>query len=223
MTPGWRRASPRSSSTSRRWRRSTCAAAGPARARARCSQLDSTVEAVDAIALSGGSALGLDAARRRAGLAGRARPRIQNPRGRDPDRARRDLLRSAERRRQGLGPVSALSRSRLCRGRCGLRRVRPRKRRRRHGRHHGQFQGRHRLGFGRDRRWRHGCRARGRQCRRQRDRRRRSVVLGGAVRDRRRIWPSWPAGVVHAGHARRAAERRACRRRLRKTPRWSWS
>ena len=36
------------------------------------------------------------------------------------------------------------------------------------------------------------------QCGRQRDRRRRSVVLGGAVRDRRRIWPSWPAGVVHA-------------------------
>ena len=61
-TRGWPRASPRSFSTRPRLPRSTSAAAAPARARDALLQLASTVEAVDAIALSGGSALGLDAA-----------------------------------------------------------------------------------------------------------------------------------------------------------------
>ena len=80
---------------------------------------ESTVEAIDGIALSGGSAFGLDAARRRAGLACRTGPRLSDPRGGRSDRAGRDLLRSAQRRQQGMGPLPALSRSRLCRGACG--------------------------------------------------------------------------------------------------------
>ena len=57
-----------------------------------------------------------------------------------------------------------------------------RQRRRRHRRDHRQLQGRHRLGLGADRRGPCRRRARGGQCRRQRDHRRRPVVLGGAVR-----------------------------------------
>ena len=69
-------ASPRSCSTSRRSPRSTCAAARRARARPTCSSRTATVERIDAIVLSGGSAFGLDAAVRRAGLAARAGPRL---------------------------------------------------------------------------------------------------------------------------------------------------
>ena len=148
---------------------------------------EATVEAIDAITLSGGSALGLDAARRRAGLARRTGPRPAHPRSGDPDRARRDLLRSAERRQQGLGTLPALSRSRLCRRLRGRHRFRARQRRRRAWRHHRQFQGRPWLGLRANRRRRHGGGARGGQCRRQRHGRRRAVVLGGAVRGRRRI------------------------------------
>ena len=47
--------------SSRRWRRSTCAAAVPAPARARCSTSPIPWSAIDAIALGGGSAFGLEA------------------------------------------------------------------------------------------------------------------------------------------------------------------
>ena len=86
--------------------------------------------------------------RRRAGLAARAGPRLchrQRPRA---DRAGRDPVRPAQRRRQGLGPLSALSRSWL-RGRRECRRgVRARHCRRGLRRHHRQPQGRARLGLG---------------------------------------------------------------------------
>ena len=72
-----------------------------------------TVERIDAIVLSGGSAFGLDAAVRRAGLAARAGPRLCDWRHPRADRVRRDAVRPAQRRRQELGPLSALSRSRL--------------------------------------------------------------------------------------------------------------
>ena len=88
---------------------------GPGTRDERAARPENTVEAIDAIALSGGSALGLDAAGGvQAWLAEQGRG--LNPRGGHSDRPRRDLLRSAQRRRQGLGTLSALSRSRLCRG-----------------------------------------------------------------------------------------------------------
>ncbi len=80
-----------------------------------------SVETVNAIVLSGGSAFGLDAASgvqaalRETGVGFR---RARQPR---PDRAGRDPVRPAQWRRQGLGPLSALSRARL-RGRCRPRR-----------------------------------------------------------------------------------------------------
>ena len=50
---------------------------------------------------------------RRAGLAARAGPRLCGARGARADRAGRDPVRPAQRRRQELGPLSALSRARL--------------------------------------------------------------------------------------------------------------
>jgi len=44
------------------WRVRTCAAAAPARARPLCSIRGQTIEGIDAIVLSGGSAFGLDSA-----------------------------------------------------------------------------------------------------------------------------------------------------------------
>ena len=72
-----------------------------------------SVEAVNAIVLSGGSAFGLDAASgvqaalREMGIGFEVR---RPPRA---DRAGCDRFRSAQRRRQGLGPLSALSRTRI--------------------------------------------------------------------------------------------------------------
>ena len=90
-----------------------------------------------------------------------------------------------QRRRQGLGPLSALSRSRLR----GSRQCRPRLRAR-YGRRRAwcqdrQPQGRARLGVGHDARRRD--RRRDRRCQRawQRDHRRRPAFLGSAVRARR--------------------------------------
>ena len=127
-----------------------------------------TVEGIDAITLSGGSAFGLDAASGvQAWLQG-ARPRLRRARGAGADRAGGDFVRPSRRRRQELGPLSALSRTRLCR-RCRSRhRFRARQRRRRHRRDNGQLQGRHRFGFGADCRRLHCRRTRRRQCRRQR-------------------------------------------------------
>ncbi len=161
---------------------------------------------------------------RRTGLACRTGPRFENPRGGHSDRSGRDLLRSAQRRQQGMGTLPALSRSRLRRSVCGEQRFRTGQRRRRPRRDDRQFQGRARLRVGADRRRRHRRGARGRQRRRQRDRRRRAMVLGGAVRTEQRIWRTRTAAFVHAGYAAARGSRAVRKRRLRKTPRWwSWS
>ena len=104
--------------------------AGHARDR-RCSTRRSTVERIDAIVLSGGSAFGLDAAARRAGVAARAGPRLCRRRRARADRAGRDPVRPAQRRRQELGPLSALSRARLRAAAAAARTIRARQRRRR--------------------------------------------------------------------------------------------
>ena len=98
--------------------------------------LANTVEQIDAIALAGGSAFGLEAgggvqawlAEQGRGFAVRGAliPIV-------PGAIVFDLL---ERRQQGLGTFCALPRSRLRRGRRGRHRVRARQRRRRARRHH---------------------------------------------------------------------------------------
>ena len=78
---------------------------------------EQTVERVDAIVLSGGSAFGLDAPGGvQAWLREQGRGFAVGPVAR-ADRAGRDPVRPAQRRRQGLGPLSALPRARLCGGR----------------------------------------------------------------------------------------------------------
>ena len=133
--------------------------------------------------------LGLRARRRgrRAGLSAQHRPRLCGRKRAGAAGAGGDPVRSPQRRRQGVGPLPALSRARLCGGRGGAHRLRARQRRRRARRHHGQLQGRHRLGLGEDRRRLHRGGARRGQRRRWRGGRRRPVVLGGAFRARRRI------------------------------------
>ncbi len=185
-----------------------CAAAVPAPARARCSISPTPWKRIDAIALSRRLGVRAGGRRRRAGLARRTGPRLCGARSGDSDRARRDLFRSAQWRRQEMGPLRALPRSRLCRGRGRRDRFRARQRRRRARRHHREFQGRARLGVGGDARRRQGRGARRGQCGRQRHGRRRAVVLGRAVRDRRRIWRARIAAVVHAGHADDASQGR---------------
>ena len=106
----------------RRSPRSTCAAA--ARASRDTALLDpvNTVERIDAIALSGGSAFGLDAGGGvQAWLAEQGRG-FRSATRVIPIVPGAILFRPAERRRQELGPLRALSRPRLCRGRCGRRR-----------------------------------------------------------------------------------------------------
>src|SRR6202042_306377 len=66
-----------------------------------------TVEGIDAIVLSGGPAFG---------LAARARPRLCRAYRAGADRAGGGAVRPAQRRRQGLGPVSPVSRAWLCGG-----------------------------------------------------------------------------------------------------------
>ncbi len=171
----------------RRWPRSMCAAAVPAPARARCSISPTPSERIDAIALVGGSAFGLEAgggvqawlAEQGRGFAvrGAVIPIV-------PGAICFDLLNGGD---KNWGRFRALPRSRLRRGGGRRNRFRARQRRRRTWRHHREFQGRARLGLGGDARWRHGRCDRGGQCGRQRDRRRRAVVLGRAVRNRRRI------------------------------------
>ena len=107
-----------------------------------------TVEGIDAIAFSGGSAFGLDAASGvQAWLKEQGRGFAVRSRA-GADRAGGDPVRPHQRRRQGVGPLSALSRARLCGGRGGRRRLRARQRRRRHRRDDGQLQGRDRLRLG---------------------------------------------------------------------------
>ena len=90
-----------------------CAAAGPGTRESTLLDLANTVEQIDAIALAGGSAFGLEAgAGIQAWLAEQGRG--FNVRGAThPHRARRHHFRSAERRRQAMGPLRAVSRTRL--------------------------------------------------------------------------------------------------------------
>ena len=188
-----------------------------------------TVERIDAIALSGGSAFGLDAGVRRAGLAARAGPRLCDRRRARADRAGRDPVRSAQRRRQELGPLSALSRSRLRgRGRGAAHDFRARQRRRRAS---ARPPSTSRAASARPRRMtrdgHHDRRARRRQCRRQRhrsasgphfwaapfERTRNSAAAACRRRCRRR------AGVPHQGRRAREHHPRAGRDRRRRSPR----
>ncbi len=73
-----------------------------------------TVERIDAITLAGGSAFGLDAASGvQAWLREQGRGFVVRE-ARCADRAGRDPVRSPERRRQEVGPLSALPRAWLC-------------------------------------------------------------------------------------------------------------
>ena len=178
-----------------------------------------TVEGIDAIVLSGGSAFGLDAA---SGVQAWLREQgrgFQVREARVADRAGRDPVRSAHGRRQELGPLSALSRARLRGGEKRGRRFRARQRRRRARRHHRQPQGRHRLGLGADARRADGRRHRGGERRRQRHRRRRPAFLGGAVRAEQGIRRARLAAIVFPPMRWRCAAKAGRAR----TRRWRWS
>jgi len=103
-----------------------------------------TVERVDAIILSGGSTFGLDAG-------GGAQAALRETGRGFLLGAVRDHLRSGQWRGQGLGPVSAVPRPRVCgiAGRGGGN-VRARHGRRGHRRHHGDSEGWPRFGEWRD-------------------------------------------------------------------------
>ena len=170
-----------------------------------------TVERIDAIALAGGSAFGLDAASGvMAWLAEQGRG-YRDAHGARADRAGRDPVRPAQRRRQGLGPLSRPIASSATRrppppattftlGTAGAG----------FGATTANFKG----GLGsasRDRRRHHGRRAGRGQRGRLRHRRNGTVVLGGAVRARcrvRRPRPAVAVAVRRAGlpHQGRAAE-----------------
>ena len=120
----WPPASPRSCSTSRPSPRSTCAAARPARAKPTCSTRHRRSSASTPSRSSGGSAFGLDAA---SGVQAWLR---EQGRGFAIARCRACrscrgaiAVRPAQRRRQGLGPLPALSRARLCGGSGRRRRI----------------------------------------------------------------------------------------------------
>ena len=199
----------------RRWRRSMCAAAGPAPAKARCSTSPTPWSGSTPSRLRGGSAFGLEAgggvqawlAEHGRGFAVRGAiiPIV-------PGAIMFDLLNGGDKAwgrfppYRDLGYTAAAAASdEFC----------ARQRRRRARRHHSEFQGRDRLGIGGDTRRRPGRGTRGGQCGRHRHGRRRAVVLGGAVRDRRRIWRARIAALVHAGHAGDASQGRRCRDRRR--------
>ena len=136
---------------------------------------------IDAIALSGGSAFGLDAG---GGVQAWLAEQGRGFQIRDavipivPGAICFDLLNGGNKAwgrfppYRDLGYVAAAAASTE---------FRARQRRRRARRHHRELQGRPRLGFRDDRGRRHGRGARGGQRGRQRDGRRRPVVLGGAV------------------------------------------
>ncbi len=145
-----------------------------------------TVEGIDAIVLSGGSAFGLDCCFGRASLAARTRARFPGPRSARTNRARRDHVRPAVGRRQGLGSLSALPGTRLrsrTTVRCRTSRSAAPARARRH---HRQPQGWHRFRSGEHAQRHHRRRNCGGQRRRQHDHRRWSAFLGGSLRARKR-------------------------------------
>ena len=186
--PGSPPARRRSCSTRRPSFRSTSRGGGPGTRETDLLDPSRTVDRIDAIALSGGSAFGLDAAGGRAGLSAQHRPRLcgRNRAGAAGARRRSCSISSTAATRSGAA-TRPIASSALRRREAARRRLRARQRRRRARRHHGQFQGRHRLGIGGDRRRLHRCGARRRQRGRQRGGRRRPVVLGGPVRAGRRI------------------------------------
>ena len=111
-TPSSAPASPSSCSTPPWWRASTCAAAGRARARPPCSirrrrWKASTPSCFPAARPSAS----MPPPACRPGCASRAAASVRDARG--ADRAGRDPVRPAQRRRQELGPLPALSRARL--------------------------------------------------------------------------------------------------------------
>ena len=186
-TRGSAPARPPSCSTSRRSPRSTCAAAGPARAKPRCSIRRRRSRASTPSRLSGGSAFGLDAAsgvqawlrEQGRGFAVRtARVPIV------PAAILFDLLSGGDKNWGRFPPYRDLGYAAAA---AAGARFRPRQRRRRHRSDHGQLQRRNRLGLGANARRPHRRCARRGQRRRQRRGRRRSLVLGGAVRARRRV------------------------------------
>ena len=101
-----------------------------------------TVEAVDAIVLSGGSAIWPGCRRRRAGGVARAGAGIRRRRYARADRFAGDDFRSCQWRQQGLGTVRALPRSWLCRRVRGARGLRARQCRRRNRGDDGHREGR---------------------------------------------------------------------------------
>ena len=147
-----------------------------------CLAPEARVERIDAITLSGGSAFGLDAAsgaqawlrEHGRGLAVRERARA--------DRAASHLLRLAQRRRQELGSLSALSRARLRGLRKRSLRADARQRGRGLRRDDRESQGRPRLGERAHAFRPCRCGARGGQRHRLGGDRRRPAFLGGALR-----------------------------------------
>ena len=142
--------------------------------------LANTVERIDAIALAGGSAFGLEAgggvqawlAEQGRGFAvrGAVIPIV-------PGAIMFDLLNGGDKAWGRFAPYRDLGYAAAA----AAGEFRARQRRRRARRHHGEFQGRGRLGIGGDAGRRPGRSARGGQCGRQRHGRRWAVVLGGAV------------------------------------------
>ena len=146
-----------------------------------------TVEGIDAIVLSGGSAFGLDAA---SGAQAYLRENGRGFRVRDavvpivPAAIMFDLLNGGDKNWGRYPPYRDFGYEAA---KSAERRMRARQRRRRARRHHRHAQGRRRLGLGDDARRHHRRRARGGQRRRLRRHRRRAAFLGGAVRAERRV------------------------------------
>ena len=143
--------------------------------------LENTVEQIHGIALAGGSAFGLEAgggvqawlAEHGRGFAvgGALIPIV-------PGAICFDLLNGGDKAWGRFAPYRELGYAAAAAAANGFR---ARQRRRRARRHHREFQGRHRFGIGGDFGRRPGRGTRGGQCGRQRHRRRRAMVLGGAV------------------------------------------
>ena len=159
---------------------------------------ESTVQEIDAIALSGGSALGLDAA---GGVQAWLAEQGRGLRIREavipivPGAICFDLLNGGNKAWGRFPPYRDLAYAAACAASsdfalgsvgAGL------------GATTANFKGGLGSASAQNRRRRHRRGARRRQRRRQRDRRRRAMVLGGAVRTEQRIWRTRTAGFVHA-------------------------
>ena len=182
-------------------------------------QPDETVERIDAVVLSGGSAFGLDApggvqALLREQGRGFAIGPVVVPIV--PGAIVFDLLNGGNKDWGRFPPYRDLGYAAAADARA---RLRARQRRRGPRRDHRQPQGRARLGLRGDARRRDRRRDRDRQRGRQRHGRRRAAFLGRAVRAERRVRRARPA--LH--DAARCAERPPQGRRAARTPRSRWS